>query len=106
MRDDEVGVDVDQRVVSVESDELDESGRVATLGEAAATLASALARQRDRQRGFDRALRDERARGAERDRDARNQGKSQGQGHDDVVHTLDGERITRGTIAFTTEKKP
>ena len=37
-------------------------------------------------------------------RDARNQG--QGQGHDDVVHTLDGERITRGTIAFTTEKKP
>lgn len=105
VRDDEVGVDVDQRVVSVESDELDESGRVATLGEPAATLASALARQRDRQRGFDRALRDERARGAERDRDARNQGKSQGQGHDDVTHTLDGVRITKGTIAFTTEKK-
>ena len=103
VRDDEVGVDVDQRVVSVESDELDESGRVATLGEPAATLASALARQRDRQRGFEKALRDERARGAERDRDARNQGG--GQGHDDVIHTLDGERITRGTIAFTTEKK-
>mgnify|MGYP000852172362 CR=1 FL=1 len=38
-------------------------------------------------------------------RDAKNQGGGQGQGHDDVIHTLDGERITKGTIAFTTEKK-
>lgn len=38
-------------------------------------------------------------------RDAKNQNQGGGQGHDDVTHTLDGVRITKGTIAFTTEKK-